>query len=100
MSKCSLNDRYVVEGRVLGVNFTNKVYTKDSQTIEEIIGCVVYTYAEGNYSCDCNKVAFAGLDNEEGEPSPCGENIRYEELLLVDKITGLSCDLLPKVNNY
>ena len=84
--------RGLIEGRVLGKQFTKDFYSLEDATLEEIIYEAVYLYAEGNYSCDCNKLSFIGADNEF---YCCGDEYKYEELFLITQEGG-KIDLLKE----
>ena len=52
---------------------------------EELIQSIVYTFTEGNYSCDCNLKPFiADAYQEEHEDDYlCGDTIELERLTLI-----------------
>lgn len=87
-----LNPDYKIIGRVLGEYFEHEVYSEEGYTEGEIIYHCTYMYAEGNYSCDCNKRGFTGLFDDE---PICGDTIGYDELWLVRK-DGTKIDLLKE----
>lgn len=78
--KVYLAEGYKVKGKVFGVEFSHNVYFIEGNSLEENIDNLAYSYAEGNFSCDCNKALFADIDDE-GD-YPCGDNEPYEELKL------------------
>lgn len=92
MNQYEENKDYRIEGKVLGVNFSNSVYTNPKYNHDQIVDESAYFYAEGNYSCDCNKRLFADVGSLEDD-GPCGGSIKYEELFLVYK-DGTKIDLL------
>lgn len=92
MGEYKLSEYYSIEGKVLGEHFTNTVYAKDSDNEEDIIHNLTYNYAEGNLSCDCNKVLLVPPFDADQE-TPCGETIPYQELFLV-KSSGEKINLL------
>lgn len=47
---------------------------------------VWYMWTEGNYSCDCNRLIFMGLDDPESDESPpCGQTTTLCSLTLDGK---------------
>ena len=94
MSTCTENNRYTIQGKVLGIPFTHSVYSELEDDEEDIVYKSTYLYSEGNYSCDCNKSEFAGLLRED-EQGVCGDMIKYEELWLVRE-DGKRIDLLKE----
>lgn len=74
-----LNNAYI-KGKVLGIEFTNEVYASHNQSFSDVVHDLKWGYFENNYSCDCNKKIFIGL-NKEGVYE-CGETIPYEKLEL------------------
>jgi len=88
------NKDYTIQGKVLGVNFTNYIYSIIGESLDNIIHNSSYLYSEGNYGCDCNKRIFAGVSIS-GDNEPCGQTIVYEELFLVHK-DGTKIDLLQE----
>lgn len=91
MSTATLAEGYTIHGRVFGEDFTNTVYFISDYSLEENIHNLIYAYFEGNYSCDCNKAKFAGIEGEDGHP--CGDSAEYEKLELV-KDADVVADLL------
>lgn len=87
-----LNQDYKILGKVLGVEFQHNVYSEQGDTEERVISGSAYMYTEGNYSCDCDKMFFAGYSEQELD---CGDSISYEELWLVRK-DGTKIDLLKE----
>jgi hypothetical protein len=55
---------------------------------KDLISTMLYTYLDGNYSCDCNKLLFLARANRQPEPEdpPCGDT------LLVKRLTALRPD--------
>ena len=94
MSTYTENNRYTIQGKVLGIPFTHSVYSELEDDEEDIVYKSTYLYSEGNYSCDCNKIEFAGLLRED-EQGVCGDTIKYEELWLVRE-DGKRIDLLKE----
>ena len=94
MSTYTENNRYTIQGKVLGIPFTHSVYSEIEDDEEDIVYKSTYLYSEGNYSCDCNKIEFAGLLRED-EQGVCGDTIKYEELWLVRE-DGKRIDLLKE----
>lgn len=94
MNTFTQNKDYLIQGRVLGKQFTHEVYSKPEDDETEIVYSSTYEYHEGNYSCDCNKRIFADADVPEYEDL-CGDSIAYEELWLVHK-DGTKIDLLKE----
>ena len=94
MSTYTENNRYTIQGKVLGIPFTHPVYSELEDDEEAIVYESTYLYSEGNYSCDCNKIEFAGLLRED-EQGACGDTIKYEELWLVRE-DGKRIDLLKE----
>ena len=94
MSTYTENNRYTIQGKVLGIPFTHSVYSEPGDDEEDIVYESTYLYHEGNYSCDCNKIEFAGLLRED-EQGTCGDTIKYEELWLVRE-DGKRIDLLKE----
>ena len=94
MSTYTENNRYTIQGKVLGTPFTHSVYSELEDDEEDIVYESTYLYSEGNYSCDCNKIEFAGLLRED-EQGVCGDTIKYEELWLVRE-DGKRIDLLKE----
>jgi hypothetical protein len=45
---------------------------------------VWYMWMQGNYSCDCNRLLFMGLDVDIDNP-PCGDTVRLLSLTLDGK---------------
>jgi len=93
MSQYEENKDYRIEGKVLDRDFSNSVYSKTGDGLAEIADECAYAYAEGNYSCDCNKRLFAGFDEQDDDDCYCGDTIKYEELFLVYK-DEMKVDLL------
>ena len=89
MSTYTENNRYTIQGKVLGIPFTHSVYSELEDDEEDIVYESTYLYHEGNYSCDCNKIEFAGLLRED-EHGACGDTIKYEELQQVNPLTIFS----------
>lgn len=51
---------------------------------EDLIRTMVFSYTEGNYSCDCNRKAFlADAAQEDHEDDDCGDEIQLERLTLI-----------------
>ena len=94
MSTYTENNRYTIQGKVLGIPFTHSVYSEPEDDEEDIVYESTYLYHEGNYSCDCNKIELAGLLRED-EQGACGDTIKYEELWLVRE-NGKRVDLLKE----
>lgn len=94
MNTYTENKRYTIQGKVLGIPFNHSVYSEPEDDEEDIVYESTYLYHEGNYSCDCNKIEFAGLLRED-EHGACGDAIKYEELWLVRE-DGKRIDLLKE----
>ena len=65
MSTYTENNRYTIQGKVLGIPFTHSVYSELEDDEEDIVYESTYLYSEGNHSCDCNKIEFVGLLRED-----------------------------------
>ncbi len=52
---------------------------------EELISATVFTWTEGNYSCDCNRHAFIAdaYQEERDENGPCGHELNLKRLTLL-----------------
>lgn len=52
---------------------------------EELIHCIVFSYTENNYSCDCNRRLFIARAYQEDEPEDrgCSEDIKLKRLTLI-----------------
>jgi len=52
---------------------------------ETLLECMVYSYTEGNYSCDCNRALMIAWAYQEDEPKdqPCTEDIKLKRLTVM-----------------
>lgn len=68
---------------------------------EELLKSIVSEYAEGNFSCDCNKrslLACAGHEDEP-DPNPCGDELAIESLWVI-RPDGAAIDLTADLKGY
>ncbi len=56
------------------------------QSDEEIIECIEYSWTEGNFSCDCNKLITFGFEDKY-DVFQCGDEIIITNLKVVKSST-------------
>lgn len=56
---------------------------------DHLFQAMVYSYTEGNYACDCNRISFLLRANQMEEPDeiPCGDS------MILDRLTAIRPDL-------